>query len=447
MAIIHVRVVALISLSVLLSISTWLGSSVISPYLARLYDVPETDTSLLTVATQAGFIVGAVLLAITMLPDRVDCRHLMSAGAFVAAIANALLLVAPNFACALVCRTVTGMCMAFIYPPSTKVLATWFVENRGLAMGWLVGAIAPGSAVPNLIKALPVGNLWASRSGFVILTVSTSALSLIGGAIPLLFLRSGPHPFPRSKNVSCQSSPRALCSSRGGALAIAGYCGHMWELYAVWSSLPLFLDATLTARGYSDADATFLAALISFIAISIGGAGCVCAALLAQRWGRIGVCVLCTTASGTCCLLVGDLASAAPLPVTVALLVFWGFVVLPDSPQYTTLITELVEPSLVGTALVVQQALGYVMTLPTVFIMPLLASEAVPGWRHAYTVLAPGAACAIVALLKLRARLRAPELLAAATYAVSDPAVADPCRVDPAAAAQHSTYLLGDDTR
>ena len=78
----------------------------------------------------------------------------MSAGAFVAAIANALLLVVPNFALALVCRTLTGMCMALIYPPSTKVLATWFVENRGLAMGWLVGSVAPGSAVPNLIKAL-----------------------------------------------------------------------------------------------------------------------------------------------------------------------------------------------------------------------------------------------------------------------------------------------------
>ena len=151
---------------------------------------------------------------------------------------------------------------------------------------------------------------------------------------------------------------------------------------------------TAEARGYPTAEATYQAALYSFFIIAIGGLGCVCCAVLAQRWGRIAVCALCSAASGACCLLVGPAsnpASAATLAPTVALLLFWGFVVLPDSPQYTTLVIELVEPSVVGTALVLQQALGYLVTIPTIFIMPLLADDAAFGWQRAYSVLAPGA--------------------------------------------------------
>jgi hypothetical protein len=247
--------------------------------------------------------------------------------------------------------------------------------------------------VPNLIKAMPVGDLWATRNGFVLLTITTSALSLVGGAIPLL-MRNGPYPFPSSKAFSCRSIPDILCRSPGCALAILAYCGHMWELYAVWSSVPSFLLANLAARGYPTAEATYQAALYSFFIIAIGGLGCVCCAVLAQRWGRIAVCALCSAASGACCLLVGPAsnpASAATLAPTVALLLFWGFVVLPDSPQYTTLVIELVEPSVVGTALVLQQALGYLVTIPTIFIMPLLADDAAFGWQRAYSVLAPGA--------------------------------------------------------
>lgn len=398
-------VLALLSLSVLLSISTWLASSVVTNYLANLYGVPASDSSLLTVSTQAGFMISAALQAITMLPDRVNCRYLMSSGATMAALVNVLLLLAPTFAAAIACRLLTGMAMALIYPPATKVLATWFLQNRGLAMSVLVGSIAPGSAVPNLIKALPVGNLWNSREGFVLLTVTTSCLSVFGAIIPVCFLSDGPHPFPRSGHFSWNFIPR-IFKNRDAALVIGSYCGHMWELYAMWSSLPLFFQWALQGHHYSETVELQLAAMLTCITISLGGVSCVMVGLLAERWGRTTMCLLCCLTSGTVCFFVGIVAEMSQLPVLVLVVIIWGIFVVPDSPQYTTLVVELVDPTLVGTALVLQQGLGYLCTIPMIFAIPVLADTKTVGWQNAFDVLGLGAIVSIVLLLFLHFRLR-----------------------------------------
>ena len=175
----------LISTSVLLSMSSWLASSVVLEHLAAKYSVSLSTAALLTAAVQAGFMLCALGQTLTMLPDRVSCQLLMGAGALSAAAVNVALFYAPTFYTALLCRLLTGACMALVYPPSTKVLSTWFVTQRGLAMSFLVGSIAPGSAMPDLIKAMPVGDLWQTDQGFWYLTLFTSGLSVLGGLIPL----------------------------------------------------------------------------------------------------------------------------------------------------------------------------------------------------------------------------------------------------------------------
>ena len=174
-----VMVMLLLSMSVLLSISTWLAASVVTDYFSSWYDVETSTTALLTVATQLGFMVSAFAQAIAMLPDRVNCRWLMAIGGLSAASVNALMLWAPTFEAALALRFLTGVSMALVYPPATKVVSTWFVENRGLAMSILVGSISPGSGLPSLIKALPFGDLWSTREGFILLTQVQPAPSMI----------------------------------------------------------------------------------------------------------------------------------------------------------------------------------------------------------------------------------------------------------------------------
>ena len=144
-----------LSLSVLLSMSTWLVSSVMTDHLATKFHVSQGTASILGAGVQAGFMISSLLQTFTMLPDRINCRKLMAAGAFIAAPLNLLLFQVPSFPLALCCRFATGMCMALIYPPSTKLLSTWFIEGRGMAMAVLVGSISPGSAIPDLVKVTP----------------------------------------------------------------------------------------------------------------------------------------------------------------------------------------------------------------------------------------------------------------------------------------------------
>jgi len=215
-------------------------------------------------------------------------------------------------------------------------------------------------------------------------------------------IADGPHPFPHSTQpFSLRYIPQILCMNRGAMLAICGYVGHMWELYAVWSSLPVFLRSYLTSHGYASQDATTHAALLSFFTIAFGGLSCIGVGWVAERLGRTVVCCVCSAASGVCSLIVGYMADAAPLPITVALVIFWGLVAVPDSPQYTTLVVELIDPTLVGTALVLQQCVGYLATIPTIFLIPLLADAPGVGWKHAFIVLAIGAIGALAAMVRL----------------------------------------------
>ncbi|KAH8073874.1 hypothetical protein JL721_2421 [Aureococcus anophagefferens] len=367
------RACAVLAVSVLLSMSTWLSASVVLPYLEAYFRIDEDDAPLLTISVQLGFVVCAVAQAIVQLPDRCNCRRLMCAGGLVACVANLAMLACRAFWHALVARFFTGVAMALIYPPSTKVLATWFAARRGFAMSFLVGAISPGSALPNLVKAMPGGaGLWESRRGFVLLTVVTTGLTLVGAVMPVALLGDGPFPFPASTKFRA-SNLLKIARNGPGMLVIAAYCGHNWELYGAWSSIPSFF-----AAGVFGARA---AAVLAFLAITMGGVAAVVLGQCGDAYGRAKFCVACSL--------------------------------------YSTLITELFEPELVGTALVLTQALGYVCTMPSIYLIPKLAE--VPGvrWRWTFASLAPGAALAVACMLRLDASQRREGRMALSTQEVA----------------------------
>ena len=405
------RACAVLAVSVLLSMSTWLSASVVLPYLEAYFRIDEDDAPLLTISVQLGFVVCAVAQAIVQLPDRCNCRRLMCAGGFVACVANLAMLACRAFWHALVARFFTGVAMALIYPPSTKVLATWFAARRGFAMSFLVGAISPGSALPNLVKAMPGGaGLWESRRGFVLLTVVTTGLTLVGAVMPVALLSDGPFPFPKSTKFKA-SNLLKIARNGPGMLVIAAYCGHNWELYGAWSSIPSFFAAGVFG--------THAAAVLAFLAITMGGVAAVVLGQCGDAYGRAKFCVACSLVSCACDVAVGLCGGAAPKAATAALVLVWGFFLVPDSPQYSTLITELFEPELVGTALVLTQALGYVCTMPSIYLIPKLAE--VPGvrWRWTFASLAPGAALAVVCMLRLDASQRRGARLALSTQEVA----------------------------
>lgn len=373
--------------AMLLAMTTWFSATAVIPQLRTIWDLSASQAAWLTIAVQLGFVAGALGSAITTLADRVPPRRLMLSGATGATIANTLLLVSPGASTAIALRAGTGLFLAAVYPPAMKAMATWFRYKRGTALGIMVGALTVGSATPHLVNGL--GGLdWRT------VIIATSALTLAGGLIAEFAGRDGPYPFPRG-SFDPRKAWQAF-TDRGVLLSSAGYFGHMWELYAMWAWFAVFFADTLTLHGAADPER--LAALATFAVIGVGGVGCWVGGELGDRWGRTRTTTLAMAISGGCALTIG-LLQTAPLPIVLGVGLLWGFWVVADSAQFSTVVTEVGDQSYVGTALTLQLAIGFTLTVATIWLIPIL--EQVITWRYALAVLALGPAAGIAAMQAL----------------------------------------------
>jgi MFS family permease len=379
-------VLALIALATFLSMSVWFSASFVVPQLQQLWHLSSGESSLLTIAVQLGFVIGALVLAASGLADAVPGRRLMSAGALGAAVVNLLLLWSPGFAVTLVLRALTGAFLAAVYPPALKEVSSWFKEGRGTALGVMIGALTLGSAVPHLVKAF--GGL-----GWQVVIVATSILTAAGGLIVLLVRGSGPYPFPKSV-FSLSAALRAI-RNREVVLANVGYAGHMWELYAMWAWIGTFLAGL---HGFSDTpDGPRHAALAAFACIGVGAVGCLVGGRISDRFGRAQSALISLVLSGGAAVVLA-FARQVPLPLVLIVSAFWGFWVIADSAQFSAMVTESADPRYVGSAISLQLAIGYVTTAATIYLVPVLAENA--SWTAALLVLALGPVVGIVALIR-----------------------------------------------
>lgn len=365
--------------------SLWFAGNAVSSQLAARFALSASETGWLTTIVQLGFVAGTAAIAMLNLADIVPSRLLFSISALLGAAANFAGLFAPSFETTLLARFSTGVFLAGVYPPAMKMIATWFVSQRGLAIGFIVGALTIGKATPFLVHSLPNVDV-----GAVLGIASVSAV--VAAMLVLVGYSDGPHAFaprPFSWNLAGE-----VFGSRKWRLATTSYLGHMFELYAFWTWIGAFLAAGLVA---SAARISFL----TFLVIAIGGVGCVWGGLYADRRGREKLVRIALIISGTCCVgsaLVFGQSTWLVLPFVLV----WSFFVIADSAQFSALVTESVEPHAVGTALTLQTSLGFLLTMLPMQLVPRLASEF--GWRWAMVFLALGPLAGIVAIRRLRAR-------------------------------------------
>jgi MFS family permease len=377
---------ALVSSAMLLALSAWMTATAVGPELQVRWALTDGQVGLLTTTVQLGFVAGTALGAVLNLADVVPSRAYFAVSAVLAASANALLLLVPGYGTALLVRFLTGVFLAGVYPPGMKMVSTWFRSARGLAIGTVVGALTVGKALPYLIKAI------GGASSTAVIVVG-SVGSLVAGVLVATAYRDGPFSFP-SRPFEWSRVGRIL-RHRETMLATGGYLGHMWEIYAMWTWAPTFI-----AFAAAGAVTPAVVDLVAFGAIAAGGLGCVWGGLAADRLGRHRVVNLAMAVSGACCLVVG-FTVGAPFWLVALLTWVWGFFVVADSAQFSAMVTEVAPPDSVGTALMLQTSMGFLLTMVTIQAVPAMV-DAVE-WRWAFAFLALGPAAGIWSIRRLRA--------------------------------------------
>ena len=380
---------------VLLAFAPWFSASAVAPLLVAEWSLEGLDLPLLTVAVQFGFAAGALALAASGAADAVSGRVLIAVGALVAAAANlGFGLIADGPTSGLAWRFATGVGLAAVYPIALKMLAGWFVRSRGLAIGFLIGALTVGSALPHLIRALgaTAGIDWHAT------VAAGSAAAVAGGLLVAVGARTGPFEPPTGRfSISVAAAALRQPSVR---LANLGYLGHMWELYAMWTWLPLFVAASFAAAGQAD---PAIASLTAFAVVAAGGIGCVAAGAFADRLGRTTLTIAAMGGSGLSAIAVGLLFGADPILVTVVSLA-WGLTVVADSAQFSAAVSELAPAGTAGSALSLQVAGGFVLTGITILGIGALDPTDGDTWRVAFWLLALGPLVGIAAMWRLRSR-------------------------------------------
>lgn len=383
-----------ITFAELLAMSVWFSVSAVTGALTQQWHLSGTAVVWLTSSVQLGFVAGALISATLGLADRLRPRMLMGWGAFGAALTTVALIGLPHGGWGpFVLRALTGACLAVVYPVAVQWVARWFPRQRGFSVGVLIGGLTVGSALPHLLVGLPLLQHWQG------VLAGSAGLAVASWALVLWVVPEHPDPF----------HPPAFRWDRVGAVlrdqpvmwANLGYWGHMWELYAMWTWLPAFFVASWASH-WTGTALIGVAGGASFAAIGLAGlAGALAGGWAADRWGRTRATIGAMGVSGAMAVIIGFTYRQAPwLTILVALV--WGFSVIADSAQFSAAVTELSPPALQGSALTLQMAVGFVITIGSIDLVGSLLPTM--GWSHVLMVLTVGPALGMWAMARLRQR-------------------------------------------
>jgi MFS transporter, DHA1 family, inner membrane transport protein len=382
-----------ITVAQLLSTSLWFAVNGVMPDLQRGLGFDDSAIGWLTSSIQFGFIIGTLCFSVLMIADRFSMRWvfltcaILGAGFNLAAIALPALPVGSRSVALMTLRFATGFCLAGIYPVGMKLASSWYDKGLGAALGFLVGALVVGTALPHLLRALGANWVWQN------VIVVTSALAVTGGLLIAWLAPDGPH-LVRGARVSPMALQVIVRDPKVRASAF-GYFGHMWELYAFIVLTPVMISA------YLNTSVSRAVSMLSFFVIAAGGVGCVLGGLVARRYGSARVAAVLLACSGACALL-SPWMQNAPWWLFACWLLFWGTTVSSDSPQFSTLTAQNAPRDVVGSVLTFVNCLGFMITIVSIQLLTELSLKYTPWPVLPFLAIGP-----VLGLLAMRPLLRA----------------------------------------
>jgi len=378
--------VAVIAVAQLLGTSLWFSANGAADDLMRAWGITATDIGWLTGAVQIGFIAGTLGIALGGTADRFAASRIFVVCAVLGALFNAAFAYGPHgLAPAIGFRFLVGLALAGIYPLGMKLIIGWAPHHAGLALALLVGMLTLGTALPHGMRL--AGSVWPWQQ----VIVASSLLALVA-AVMVGLLGDGPGAAPRRRStIAPLAEIRAAFRAPPLRAAALGYFGHMWELYAFWTLVPLLVARTGLDRQGGWGGVSGLA----FAIIAIGALGCFAGGALSRRYGSARVAAVALALSGACCALFGAFAGTLAPTALLILLLVWGASVVADSPQFSALSAAACPPQLVASVLAVQNSIGFAIT-----VLAIAASTALlDAWQlHIAWLLLPGPVIGLIGL-------------------------------------------------
>jgi MFS family permease len=381
------RILPTIVVSQFFCTSLWFAGNAVISDIGTSLSLSAGFLAHLTSAVQFGFIAGTFLFALLSIADRFPPSRVFFLCSLIAAAFN-LCIIAEGMRAGniLLARFATGFFLAGIYPVGMKIASDYYEKGLGKSLGFLVGALVLGTAFPHLLKSITTKLPWP----YVI--IATSALCVSGGTAMLLLVPIGPNRRPASG-----FKPAALLSvfrSRVFRSVAFGYFGHMWELYAFWAFVPVMLNT----YNKTHPQASLNTPLLSFLIIGFGSIACAVSGLLSQRYPAKRLATIALALSCICCLSSPILLRTAQPAILIAFLVFWGLVVIADSPLFSSLVANSAAQESRGTSLTIVNCIGFSITIVSIQVLNMLSGSISP--YYLFTLLAIGPGLGLIALLR-----------------------------------------------